>query len=927
MPNEPASPLVLRRSCPKCSRVLEFSGDPPMFCAYCGNALSTVHDASTIAADPPGQDTAPHFTGGATAEAPERIAGYRLLRPLGQGGMGTVFEAEDERFGRHVALKLVTPGSLNSPEALDRFRQEGRLAGTIAHPRCVFVLGADEAEGRPYIVMELMPGTTLQDVVRQKGALSPRDAVAKILDVIDGLCEAHRIGVIHRDVKPSNCFVDTDGRIKIGDFGLSKSLATSAHLTRTGSFLGTPLYASPEQIRSDALDARTDVYSVAATLYYLLIGQAPFESSDATATMARIISDPPPRLRTQRPEVPRSLERIVLKGLERNRERRWRNLDELRAALAPFVEDWGTARGLGLRFAAYCLDFALLTVPSTLVATALAVWVTRNQDFLHLTSALLWFVYFWLMDAFLGGTVGKWALGIGVRQAETGTYAGVGRGLLRTGIFFLPVLVLPPALHVLGKAIGFSTTYLELVGSRVLGVVIWPLLLFVPARPANGYRGLHEVYSGTRVVKRLRGLLGRPAATKERPVRQSQVVKPKGVPPILGSYTIEGAMLWDARRKILLGHDPSLGRPVWIVMRDRTAPELPGARLELSRPSRQRWLSGGEAATQRWDAFAATEGCLLADLIVAEGTRSGAELIQGRRGLPWVDARPLLEQLAEELDAACRDGTLPQDLTPDHVWIPRHGHVQLLDTPMGGLDTTVRPPAPASQDVVRAMALLREVAIVVLEGGRRPASSPPKPIRAPVPVHARRMLDRLLGLDGAYEGLTPFLQDMAETRESTPELAPALRLVHAGLFVVEALTKLGLATGLIALLEWLFPSRSWTLGTWGLGMVLAIGWPFLAAFTRGGLVPRILGMALVRSDGASVSPARLALRELAFWLPVTLIVLTHQVLEARGLSSKGLTIAIVATLVLLAIAYAAHGLLRQGQLLQDRIAGTQVVPE
>src|SRR5262245_834874 len=124
--------------------------------------------------------------------------------------------------------------------------------------------------------MELMLGSTLRDLVKDRGPLPPDFAVAKILDVIDGLLEAHHSGVIHRDVKPSNCFLEPNGRVKIGDFGLAKSLVSDAHLTKTGSFLGTLYFASPEQVRGDPVDQQTDVYSVAATLYYLLIGKAPF---------------------------------------------------------------------------------------------------------------------------------------------------------------------------------------------------------------------------------------------------------------------------------------------------------------------------------------------------------------------------------------------------------------------------------------------------------------------------------------------------------------------------------------------------------------------------------------------------------------------------------------------------------------------------
>ena len=163
---------------------------------------------------------------------PERIAGYKIVRLLGRGGMGSVYEAEDSQFGRRVALKVIAAAHITSREAVERFRQEGRLASTIAHPRCVFVLAADEERGRPYIVMELMPGETLQTLIDQRGPLPVDEAIAKVLDVIDGLREAHLQGVIHRDVKPSNCFLEADGRVKIGDFGLSEIARTSTPSSR-----------------------------------------------------------------------------------------------------------------------------------------------------------------------------------------------------------------------------------------------------------------------------------------------------------------------------------------------------------------------------------------------------------------------------------------------------------------------------------------------------------------------------------------------------------------------------------------------------------------------------------------------------------------------------------------------------------------------
>ncbi len=177
----------------------------------------------------------------------QTVADYRLETKLGEGGMGRVFKALDAQ-GRAVAIKILSPHLTRSDEALQRFKQEGFIASQINHPHCVFVHRVDEDRGTPYIAMELMTGKTLKDLVQKEGALNYREAVRLILQCIEGLIEAHRLGMIHRDIKPANCYLDEQGNVKIGDFGLARSLVDDSELTRTGAFLGTPLFASPEQL-------------------------------------------------------------------------------------------------------------------------------------------------------------------------------------------------------------------------------------------------------------------------------------------------------------------------------------------------------------------------------------------------------------------------------------------------------------------------------------------------------------------------------------------------------------------------------------------------------------------------------------------------------------------------------------------------------
>jgi serine/threonine protein kinase/phage FluMu protein Com len=258
--NETGSRALMQVACPHCRQVLEFADRRPAFCGFCGGSLANAidHLASTQAyvevacQEAPTQMYLGGDAGSGSSFAPaghsDSVGDYKLLRQLGQGGMGVVYEAEQGATGRRVALKLLSPKLAHTDESMERFVREGRLAAAFSHPRSTFVFGAGQHAGQPYITMELMPGRTLNDVCRDEGPLPVNRAVDYILDVIEGLEAAHAAGIIHRDVKPSNCFLDSDGRVKVGDFGLSKSLVSDADLTRTGAFLGTPLFAAPEQV-------------------------------------------------------------------------------------------------------------------------------------------------------------------------------------------------------------------------------------------------------------------------------------------------------------------------------------------------------------------------------------------------------------------------------------------------------------------------------------------------------------------------------------------------------------------------------------------------------------------------------------------------------------------------------------------------------
>lgn len=724
-----------------------------------------------------------HGAGQAAAQADDRIGGYRLLRTLGAGGMGVVYEGEESASGRRVAVKVIAPQFVASPDAVERFRQEGRLASGIVHPRCVFVLAADEEAGRPYIVMELMPGTTLKDLVDQRGPLPIEEAVARMIDVIDGLQPAHAASVIHRDVKPSNCFLDDQGRVKIGDFGLSKSLVADVQLSQTGQFLGTLLFASPEQIRGEPIDQQTDVYSVAATLHFLLAGKAPFEGGDAAATVARIVADPPTPLRKLRPDVPHGLEAVVLRGLERNRQKRWRNLAELREALVRFLPEHQTPARRGPRVAAYLIDTLVLLPMDVLSETFVLTSWLGYQDLswqARLVNAIMVYgvawLYFSILDGGWGFSPGKWLLRLRVIGPH-GDPPGLMRSALRTLVFVGVAWIPAAAIDVAYGAFAAEEVRLwDLAYMVALAAGIGAL--FSTARAANGYRGLHDWAAGTRVI-------GLPWPVRESAVRQIAAAEeqlgptPPGLPQQIGPYVVRGALAFRGEEGLLLAEDAALGRNVWIevLLADR---QQDARRESVTRPTRLRWLASGTLPTGLvWRAFVAPNGQSITRL-------AGTGLV-----FPWSDVRPMLDQLTDELSAAVADGTLPDVLAPEQVRVDDGGAVQLLDWPM---ESDLRPSALAAEE--RTLSLLRQVALMMLEGRPQPGAPPRRSaVRAPIPEHASGLLSGLFSADRPYHKLNELKARLLATQDLPTRVTTGMRAGQ--LAVLGTLLSVGLGLMLL----------------------------------------------------------------------------------------------------------------------------------
>jgi len=244
---------------------------------------------------------------------------YRLIAPLGDGGMATIWRAVDEQLDREVAVKLLRPQFSSDPGFTARFKQEARSAGGLSHPNIVGVYdyGTDGADGEQYIVMELVEGRDLSAILRDRGALSIDDSVRIGIGVASALEVAHRKGIVHRDVKPGNILITDGGDVKVTDFGIARAVA-EASMTVTGTTLGSVHYFSPEQARGDEVTGASDVYALAIVLFEMLTGRRPFEADTAAAVALKRLNEDPPRPSALGHPIPVGLEAILMRGLSRD---------------------------------------------------------------------------------------------------------------------------------------------------------------------------------------------------------------------------------------------------------------------------------------------------------------------------------------------------------------------------------------------------------------------------------------------------------------------------------------------------------------------------------------------------------------------------------------------------------------------------------
>lgn len=309
--------------CPKC----QFKNQPGIvYCGECGSKLPREEDitaAATLTMPAPVQQL---IRGSMFAGR------FEVIEELGRGGMGTVYRVLDRSINEEIALKLLKPEVATDANIIERFKNELKLARKITHKSVCRMYDLNEEDGTPYITMEYVPGEDLKSLIKRAGKPSLEKAVLFARQMGEGLAEAHKLGVVHRDLKPSNIMVDREGNIHIMDFGIAR-LVSASELTEEGVVIGTPHYMSPEQAMGEAVDQRTDIYALGVILFEMVTGQAPFQGDSALSIALKHKSEIPQDPKKLNTQVPESLSRLILKCLQKDRDQRYQNAQELLADL------------------------------------------------------------------------------------------------------------------------------------------------------------------------------------------------------------------------------------------------------------------------------------------------------------------------------------------------------------------------------------------------------------------------------------------------------------------------------------------------------------------------------------------------------------------------------------------------------------------
>ena len=307
--------------CPKCQH------ENPDDTIYCGKCASPLHPSEGIAVTETIEAPEEELTRGTTFA--DR---YEIIEELGKGGMGRVYRVEDAKLKQEVALKLIKPEIASDKKTIERFRNELKTARMIAHKNVCRMFDFGESEGARFITMEYVSGEDLKSFIRRSGQLTVGTTIRIAKQVCEGLSEAHRLGVVHRDLKPSNIMIDKEGNARIMDFGIAHSLEAKG-ITGAGVMIGTPEYMSPEQVEGKEVDQRLDIYSLGVILYEMLTGRVPFEGDTPFVIGVKHKSEVPKNPKEYNAQIPNDLSHLILKCLEKDKEKRYQSASEVRSEL------------------------------------------------------------------------------------------------------------------------------------------------------------------------------------------------------------------------------------------------------------------------------------------------------------------------------------------------------------------------------------------------------------------------------------------------------------------------------------------------------------------------------------------------------------------------------------------------------------------
>ena len=829
------------------------------------------------------------------SDLPCEFGSYRLLGLLGRGGMGTVYDAQQIATGRRVALKMLGQ-QLDSQDLRQRFLREGRLAAGVNHPNSLYVFGSEEIEGHPVITMEIAGSGTLKDTLKKNGPLPITDAVDAILDVISGLESAFAGGVLHRDIKPSNCFVSSDGSVKVGDFGLSVSTLarTDTFATAHGKIMGTPAYSSPEQLRGDTLDLRADIYSVGATLFTLLINEAPFDGDNVIQVVANAVNQKPKLLTELRKDIPADLDRVITRCLAKEPDGRYADYTALRNALLPFSSKEPEPASMKIRVStgwvdyliAFCIPYVALMIlvgPEKLLMGPLIEGTLYSARY-HIVLVSFGFLYFSIVEGIWGAGLGKRLKGLRVVRTD-GRQPGIARALLRILIpigcfeaFRIPIML--ATISDTGWT-GLQTTMLIVTAN----VAVWiPVLLTLIARRENGFATVWDLASGTRVIVKPKGIVRPSIEPEARPGIPSERAD------FLGPYKVINEMVSE---KWIVATDPVLRRQVWLLRRNSS--DLPLARRNLARPGRLRWLQKVQIGDVTWDAFEATEGV------------SFSSLVKGGKHLPWSSLRHWLHDVSMELWDATGDKTLPAELSLDHIWITTQGYAILLDEPWPDVETKAE--GIAVEDFAGQQRFLNAIAECVDS--------------TCLPLHVRGVLANLH--DGKFEKLSFLTGILYGLLDKPAEVGKGIRA--GSIFMLPVYVSIMVFVGLYSAERgqvW-WHSFEWTtivsamLVLGAIALIQLIELPFFRTIAS----HNIFRLAVINAKSQRASRSLLFIRWAIVWLPL----FVPMVFVALLIKRAELTAAFVCALAILIpwISAAVYAVVHPNRGLHDRLTGTWVV--